>query len=145
MLATSASRPAMFSETMRRVRLEKLSENRNCPARYSQPGGGCQFSAGGPCSPLPAGPVATYVVSAVKLGSRSIRLSKSLGPVSNVSKSSPRPSTRTPDTTRDQPSETKGSQRIGLSRAVPRSGVPEPDLVRPVRDLQSKDDMAVVS
>src|ERR1700746_78225 len=36
MLATSASRPAMFSDTMRRVRLEKESVNRNCPARLSQ-------------------------------------------------------------------------------------------------------------
>src|ERR1700746_4119352 len=36
MLATSARRPAILSETMRRVRLEKESVNRNCPARLSQ-------------------------------------------------------------------------------------------------------------
>src|SRR5579871_1810354 len=39
MLATSASRPAILSETMRRVRLEKESVNRNWPARLSQPSG----------------------------------------------------------------------------------------------------------
>src|SRR6476659_4145445 len=42
MLATSATRPARFSETMRRVRLEKLSAKKNCPARRSQPSGRCQ-------------------------------------------------------------------------------------------------------
>src|SRR5712691_2164212 len=42
MLATRASKPAMFKETMRRVRLEKLSVNRNCPARLSHPSGRCQ-------------------------------------------------------------------------------------------------------
>src|SRR5215475_3181373 len=47
MLATSASRPAIFRETMRRVRLENESVNRNCPARLSQLSGRCQpFSAG---------------------------------------------------------------------------------------------------
>src|SRR5215475_11318857 len=47
MLATSASRPAMFRETMRRVRLEKLSVNRNCPARLSHPSGRRQPLSGG--------------------------------------------------------------------------------------------------
>src|ERR1700749_3556547 len=42
MLATSASKPAIFSETMRRVRLENESVNRNCPARLSQLSGRCQ-------------------------------------------------------------------------------------------------------
>src|SRR5258708_25608862 len=42
MLATKASGAAMFNETMRRVRLEKLSVNRNCPARLSHPSGRCQ-------------------------------------------------------------------------------------------------------
>src|ERR1700731_2080227 len=42
MLATSASRPAIFSETMRRVGLENESVNRNCPARLSQLSGRCQ-------------------------------------------------------------------------------------------------------
>src|SRR5690348_14358876 len=42
MLATSASSPAMFSETMRRVRLEKESVNRNWPARLNHPSGRSQ-------------------------------------------------------------------------------------------------------
>ena len=46
MLATSASRPAMLSETMRRVRLEKLRAKKNCPARRSHPSG-CHPAAGG--------------------------------------------------------------------------------------------------
>src|ERR1700736_3715877 len=45
MLATSAIRPARFSETMRRVRLEKLSAKKNCPARRSQPNGRCHPGA----------------------------------------------------------------------------------------------------
>jgi hypothetical protein len=36
MLATSATRPARLSETIRRVRLEKLRAKKNCPARVSQ-------------------------------------------------------------------------------------------------------------
>src|SRR5262245_58079937 len=47
MLATSASRPAILSETMRRVRLEKESVKRNCPARLSQDSGRCQPLIGG--------------------------------------------------------------------------------------------------
>src|SRR6516165_7106202 len=47
MLATSASRPAILSETMRRVRLEKESVKRNCPARLSQLSGRCQPLIGG--------------------------------------------------------------------------------------------------
>src|SRR6187401_1002245 len=39
MLATSATRPARLSETMRRVRLEKESAKKNCPARRNQPSG----------------------------------------------------------------------------------------------------------
>src|SRR3569833_1065802 len=39
MLATSATRPARLSETMRRVRLEKDSAKKNCPARRNQPSG----------------------------------------------------------------------------------------------------------
>src|SRR6266700_2255696 len=120
MLATSASRPAIFSETMRRVRLEKESANRNCPARCSQPGGGGQCSARGPSSvPVGGGAPSTF-----RLGSRSIRLSRSEGPDSRVCKSGPRPPIRTPDTTKDQPSETKGSQDILLSNAVRRLDAP---------------------
>src|SRR6516165_2928293 len=47
MLATNASRPAIFSETMRRVRLEKESVKRNCPARLNQLSGRCQPLSGG--------------------------------------------------------------------------------------------------
>src|SRR6266550_4238291 len=39
MLATRATRPARLSETMRRVRLEKESAKKNCPARRIQPSG----------------------------------------------------------------------------------------------------------
>ena len=39
MLATSATRPARLSDTMRRVRLENDSAKKNCPARRSQPSG----------------------------------------------------------------------------------------------------------
>src|SRR5690349_245032 len=39
MLATRATRPARLSETMRRVRLEKESAKKNCPARLSQDSG----------------------------------------------------------------------------------------------------------
>src|ERR1700742_4848035 len=46
MLATSASRPAMLSETMRRVRLENESVNRNWPARVSNRSGRRHFLAG---------------------------------------------------------------------------------------------------
>src|SRR5215813_1728795 len=43
MLATSASRPAMLSETMRRVRLENASVNRDWPARVSSLSGRRHF------------------------------------------------------------------------------------------------------
>src|SRR6188474_3386573 len=47
MLATRATRPARLSETIRRVRLEKESAKKNCPARRSQPSGRRQpFSPG---------------------------------------------------------------------------------------------------
>src|SRR5689334_6011762 len=51
MLATSATRPARLSETMRRVRLENESAKKNCPARFSQDSGRqpcatCTSSAG---------------------------------------------------------------------------------------------------
>src|SRR5205823_13304662 len=39
MLATRATRPARLSETIRRVRLEKESAKKNCPARRNQPTG----------------------------------------------------------------------------------------------------------
>src|SRR5438874_12040138 len=39
MLATRATRPARLSETIRRVRLEKESAKKNCPARRNQPSG----------------------------------------------------------------------------------------------------------
>src|ERR1700761_3200809 len=79
MLATSASRPAIFSETMRRVRLEKESVNRNWPARLSQLSGRCQ--------PLRAGFSTTSCMakddvafSAVTPGSGCVRSSNSHPP-----------------------------------------------------------------
>src|ERR1700750_1911145 len=50
MRATSATRPARLSETRRRVRLEKDSAKKNCPARRSQPSGRCQPCATGSSS-----------------------------------------------------------------------------------------------
>src|SRR3974390_3739593 len=54
MLATSASRPAIFSETIRRVRLEKERVKRNCPARLSQLSGRCQALIGGLSTAIPS-------------------------------------------------------------------------------------------
>src|SRR5262249_10505009 len=48
MLATSASRPAILSETMRRGRVGKDSVNRNCPAPLSQLNGRCPPLIGAP-------------------------------------------------------------------------------------------------
>src|SRR3954453_3716073 len=47
MLATRATRPAKFNETMRRVRLEKLSAKKYWPARRSQASGQRQPCPGG--------------------------------------------------------------------------------------------------
>src|SRR5438477_7051515 len=50
MLATSATRPARLSETMRRVRLEKDSAKKYCQARCSQLNGRCQPLTCGVCT-----------------------------------------------------------------------------------------------
>src|SRR5579864_1989170 len=76
MLATSASRPAMFNETMRRVRLEKLSANRNWPARCSQPGGRGQLSAGVRSSAALPRTTGAGASSAFRPGSGCVRSSK---------------------------------------------------------------------
>src|SRR5580704_12494299 len=60
MLATKKRRPAMLSETMRRVRLENESVNRNWPARLSNLSGRLhflvgRFSAAAPSSASDAG------------------------------------------------------------------------------------------
>src|ERR1700721_635720 len=74
MLATSASRPAMLSETMRRVRLEKLSAKKNCPARRSHPSGS-QPIAGG-FSAARVSMTTGAVSSALRLASGCVRSSK---------------------------------------------------------------------
>src|ERR1700751_6435532 len=75
MLATSASRPAMLSETMRRVRLEKDSVNRNCPARLSQLSGRCQPLIGGLSRSTPSSTKDDEAFSALTLGSGGVRSS----------------------------------------------------------------------
>src|SRR5229473_8593232 len=75
MLATSAIRPARFSETMRRVRLEKLSAKKNWPTRRSQPSGTCQ-----PCAATGSTAAASSArdgeaSSAFRLGSGCVRSS----------------------------------------------------------------------
>src|SRR6266540_2825285 len=69
MLATSATRPARFSDTMRRVRLEKLSAKKNWPARRSQPSGRCQPCAGGASMATLSRTRAGEAPSAFRLGS----------------------------------------------------------------------------
>src|ERR1019366_9697705 len=75
MLATSAIRPARFSETMRRGRLEKLSARKNCPARRSQPSGRCQPCAGGVSAAAVSRARDGETSSAFRLGSGCVRSS----------------------------------------------------------------------
>src|SRR3981081_558260 len=75
MLATSATKPARFNDTMRRVRLEKLSAKKNCPALRSQPSGRCQPCAGGFSKPTLSRTRDAEASSALRLGSGCVRSS----------------------------------------------------------------------
>src|SRR5260370_15683783 len=75
MLATSATRPARFSDTMRRVRLEKLSAKKNCPALRSQPSGRCQPCADGFSKLAPSSTRDDEASSALRLESGCVRSS----------------------------------------------------------------------
>src|SRR6478735_5100024 len=75
MLATSATRPARLSETMRRVRLEKLRAKKNWPARRSQPSGRCQPCAGGASRAILSRTRAGEAPSAFTVGSGCVRSS----------------------------------------------------------------------
>src|SRR6202163_1389760 len=75
MLATSATRPARFSDTIRRVRLEKLSAKKNCPALRSQPSGRCQPCAGGFSKLAPSSTRDDEASSALRLESGCVRSS----------------------------------------------------------------------
>src|ERR1700692_3825920 len=75
MRATSATRPARFSDTIRRVRLEKLSAKKNCPALRSQPSGRCQPCAGGFSKLAPSSTRDDEASSALRLESGCVRSS----------------------------------------------------------------------
>ena len=70
-----ATRPARLSETMRRVRLEKLSAKKNWPARRSQPSSRCQPRTGGPSMATPSSARDAETPSAFRLGSGCVRSS----------------------------------------------------------------------
>src|SRR5258708_10154666 len=75
MLATKATRPARFSETMRRVRLEKLSAKKNCPARRSQRSSRCPPCAATGSTAAASSARDREASSAFRLGSGCVRSS----------------------------------------------------------------------
>src|ERR1700753_2345688 len=76
MHATSATRPARLSETMRLVRLEKESAKKNWPARCSQPSGQCQPLRPEPSAAVDSRTRAGEAPSLLSSGSGSVRSSK---------------------------------------------------------------------
>src|SRR5690242_17514171 len=76
MLATSATRPAMLSETMRRVRLEKLRVKKNWPTRRSQSSSHCPPDSGGLSLAKVSRTTGDEASSAFRLASGCVRSSK---------------------------------------------------------------------
>src|SRR5512135_2611142 len=74
MHTTSASRPAMFSETMRRVTLEKLRAKANCPNRRSQ-SSGCHDGGDGLSAATASITTGVAASSALRLASGCVRSS----------------------------------------------------------------------
>src|ERR1700722_1976413 len=114
MLATSASRPAMLSETMRRVRLEKLRAKKNCPARRSHPSGCHPASTGFSVARVSMTTVA--VSSALRLASGCVRSSNGQNR-RLFQKGCPRCLSRSHTTSSQRPRHT-----VGKPRMTPASG-----------------------